>query len=115
MAQWELIETAPSERLLKLSGDWNVEKAEDLHKAFLHAMRDANRLQVDMGEVGAVDLTFFQVVHSALKSCKDTALEAVNIPSALARKAEMMGFSPRHISDTFWKGAVHVQTHHDRG
>lgn len=115
MPQWELISTGPDANLLRLSGDWGVEQAEELHQVFLQALEGARRLDVDMEKVGGVDLSFFQVVYAALKNGQGAHVGIVNVPEALAAKAAAMGFSPRHVPDNLWKGATHGQTHHDRG
>lgn len=115
MAHWELIETDPDVRLLKLSGDWGVERAEELHQVLLQAVEGAKRLHVDMEGVAEVDLSFFQIMCSALKWKKNSEFSAVNVPEGLAVKARSTGFSPGCALENFWKGAVHGQTHHDRG
>jgi len=115
MAQWELVAVDTDARRLTLTGDWGVERAEELHQAFLQAFDGARRLEVDMAQVSDVDLTFFQVICAATKGAADRELRAVNVPDSIAVKAEAMGFSPRHTSGNFWKGVMHGQTHHDRG
>lgn len=115
MASWDVTEIQPGLRELKLSGDWGVDKAGDLHKAFTQALDGAKRVRIDMADLGSVDLSFFQVLYSARKTFDGGEITAENVPDALAARAEAMGFNPKHVSDAFWKGVVHGQAHHDRG
>ncbi len=115
MASWDVTEIQPGLRRLKLAGDWGVDKAKDLHKAFAQALDGARRVQIDMADMGSVDLSFFQVLSSARKTFAGEEITAENVPDDLAARAEAMGFNPKHASDTFWKGVVHGQAHHDRG
>ena len=109
MGEWEISAPEPATRLLKLSGRWGVEGAEELHQAFTHLLEQATdvgvALHVDLEGLEDVDLTFFQVLGSAAKSMGSNELHFVNIPEHVMKKAEWIGFAPRHVSGIFRKGA----------
>lgn len=108
MGEWEISAPEPTTRLLKLSGRWGVEGAEELHQAFTQALEQSVgdiALRVDLGDLEDVDLTFFQVVGSAAKSTGSHELHFVNIPEHVMTKAEWIGFAPRHVGGIFRKGA----------
>ncbi|GAB6058202.1 STAS domain-containing protein [Desulfonatronum parangueonense] len=104
MAQWEILDQDTATRVIKLSGRWGVESAEELHQAFLRAVDGPALLQVDMEAVEDVDLSFFQIVSGAFKTMEQGKMQVVNIPEHIIDKADRMGFLPRHSSGIFGKG-----------
>jgi anti-anti-sigma regulatory factor len=108
MGEWEISAPEPTTRLLKLSGRWGVEGAEELHQAFTQALEQSVggvALHVDLEGLEDVDLAFFQVLGSAVKSMGSNELHFMNIPEHVMTKAEWIGFAPRHVSGIFRKGA----------
>ncbi|WP_031385694.1 STAS domain-containing protein [Desulfonatronum thiodismutans] len=108
MGEWAISAPESATRLLKLSGRWGVEGAEELHQAFTQALEQSVgdvAIHVDLEDLEDVDLTFFQVLGSAAKSMGSKELYFVNIPEHVMTKAEWIGFAPRHVSGIFRKGA----------
>ncbi len=109
MGAWEISTPDPTTRLLKLSGRWGVEGAEELHQAFTQLLEQATdvgvALRVDLEGLEDVDLTFFQILDSAAKSMGSNELQFMNIPEHAMTKAEWIGFAPRHATGIFRKGA----------
>lgn len=105
MPQWEILTPDASVRVLKLSGRWGVEKAEELHRAFLQAMEGTVPLEVDLEEVEDGDLTFFQIISAAHKTAAKGRLKFVKIPEHMSTKAENTGFAPKHTPGIFGQGA----------
>ncbi len=119
MGEWEISIPEPTTRLLKLSGRWGVEGAEELHRGFTQALEQATEggaaLHVDLGEVEDGDVTFFQLLVSAAKTLGPEGPRFMNIPESIMAKAERMGFASRHGDGIFRKGVEDVQTNLDRG
>lgn len=119
MGEWAISIPDPSIRLLTLSGRWGVEGAEDLHKAFLRVLgqaeEDGATLHVDLGDVEDGDVTFFQILVAAARTMSPDTPRFMNIPKRLAAKAERMGFAPRHVEGIFRKGVEDGQENSDRG
>lgn len=109
MGEWEISTPEPTTRLLRLSGRWGVEGAEELHRAFTQLLEQATdggiALHVDLEALDDVDLTFFQILGSAAKSMGSSELQFMNIPEHVMTKAEWTGFAPRHGTGIFRKGA----------
>ena len=108
MGDWAISAPEPTTRLLKLSGRWGVEGAEELHQAFTRALEQSAgdvALHVDLEGLEDVDLTFFQVLDSAAKTIGSNELHFMNIPENVMTKAEWIGFTPRHVTGIFRKGA----------
>lgn len=109
MGEWTISAPEPATRLLKLSGRWGVEGAEELHQGFTQFFEQATdagvALHVDLEGLEDVDLTFFQILNAAARSRQADELQFMNIPEHVMTKAEWIGFSPRHVIGIFRKGA----------
>ncbi|WP_045220223.1 STAS domain-containing protein [Desulfonatronum thioautotrophicum] len=119
MGEWTLTAPGAETRLMRVSGRWGVDAAEELHQAFLQTVNEVldagAQLHVDLQGLEDGDLTFFQVIDSVTKSLDVQQLRFMNIPEQILNKAEQAGFAPRHVNGIFRKGVEDVQADHDRG
>ncbi len=92
--------------LITLKGDFDIEKASELHRIVLDATQKYDDLHIDLGEVGRVDLSFFQIVCSLYKEAVREGKKLVfdPIPAKIMIKAEKMGFTEEYTGGYFWKG-----------
>ena len=63
-------ESSNEDGVLTLDGDLTVNRAEELHAMLLRALDKANHLVVKFDSITEVDLSFFQLLHSAQRTAK---------------------------------------------
>jgi anti-anti-sigma regulatory factor len=64
-----------------------IEKARHMHEQLLEAVREEGEIRLNFENVQDVDLTFFQLLHAARKSCEALGISLVMEPSMPARFA----------------------------
>jgi hypothetical protein len=55
---------------VSITGDCTVARAEEIRAAILAALEGPGGLELDLGGVTAMDLSFCQILHAAMASCK---------------------------------------------
>jgi anti-anti-sigma regulatory factor len=76
-----------------LNGTWTVERAEELKELLLEIM-ETGEVDLDFTGVEEADLTFFQLLHAAQKSCRKSGVSIRFLPS----------LSPLHETRARWTG-----------
>lgn len=80
--------------LLSFSGDCTVARAEEIRASLLDALNSGDSIEIDLGGVTGIDLTFCQILHALRLSCKARGVVLAlpdNLPEALARQAVFCG------------------------
>ncbi|MGC8494785.1 MAG: STAS domain-containing protein [Syntrophobacteraceae bacterium] len=54
-----------NKNILKLRGDWTIERAGELKPALLEALANSEQIVIDMGELSGLDLSTIQLLCSA--------------------------------------------------
>lgn len=91
---------------LVLSGDFAVAEAAALKEALAQALARCADLEVDLTQVGRVDLTFLQLLRSAQVSLaqRGKSLDCpAGTPPAVAETADRAGFMIGAKDQLFWK------------
>lgn len=81
-------------KLLPLEGRCTVDRAEELRAALLAGMTESDGVTLDLSRVEETDLSFFQLLHSAMASyrAKGALLEILpNLPTAFRASAGRCG------------------------
>lgn len=97
--------------ILNLSGSLTIERVEELREMFQNAITRYKSLEVEFGEVTAVDVTALQLCCAAHKTARQQKKEIsfpASLPPLLAQAVHMAGFlrkngcflEDRH--DCFW-------------
>ncbi|MFN2267976.1 MAG: STAS domain-containing protein [Desulfonatronovibrio sp.] len=109
MANFE-ISSDSVKAVMNLQGNLNVEQASELHRAILETLQKHEVVQIDMGNVENVDLTFLQIVCALYKEAVRGGKRLIfeSIPSKIVIKAEKMGFTEESTGGYFWKGDVNA-------
>ncbi len=91
---------------MTLKGNLDIERASDLHKVIVEAIRSNDVLHIDMGQVNRVDLSFFQLVCALYKEAVGEGKRLIfdPVPQKIRIKAEKMGFTEEYTGGYFWKG-----------
>ena len=79
---------------LSFSGDCTVARAEEIRASLLDALHSGDSIEVDLGGVTGIDLTFCQILHALRLSCgaKGVGLALTdNLPEAHWREAAFCG------------------------
>jgi len=79
---------------LSFSGDCTVARAEEIRASLLEALHSGDSIEVDLGGVKDIDLTFCQMLHALRLSCKAKGVQLTlpdNLPEALAMHASFCG------------------------
>lgn len=95
---------------ITLKGDFDIENASELYQIVLDATQKYDVVYIDLGEVGRVDLSFFQIVCALYKEAVREGKKLVfdPIPTKIMTKAEKMGFTEEYTGGYFWKGEVNA-------
>lgn len=78
------------------NGACTIEQADTLRQSLLDLVKNSDHITLQFGKVEQVDITFFQLLESAIQTCHDTGkvLELKSdFPKKLAFDANVMGFS----------------------
>jgi len=95
-------------RIIEIAGALTVASSHDLKKAVLGNLRKGSRLELVIGEVTDVDLSFIQILAAALKTAENGGLEIAirtPIPDPVIKSVEMSGLlnhSACSNPDCFW-------------
>ncbi|GFK93427.1 hypothetical protein NNJEOMEG_01259 [Fundidesulfovibrio magnetotacticus] len=80
---------------ITLAGDCSVSRAEEIHAAFLEALRSGAPLELDLAGVTNLDLTFCQLLHALRAGCEakgSTCTLLGQLQGAAAGQALLCGF-----------------------
>jgi ABC-type transporter Mla MlaB component len=58
---------------IRLTGDWGIEDAPELHQLLADTLTDADRVVLNIQQMGSLDITTMQVICSA---CKTAAMRS---------------------------------------
>lgn len=80
--------------LLSFSGDCTIARAEEIRASILEALKSGEDLDIDLGGVTAIDLTFCQILHALRLSCTARGVQLTlpdSLPETLAQQAVFCG------------------------
>lgn len=82
--------------LVQCKGDYGIERAGEFREQLLAPLNGTDEAVVDFSGVNHADYTFFQIIHSAIKTYKNSGRTLVlqpNLPPQLASEASRMGLA----------------------
>ena len=80
--------------LLSFTGDCTVARAEEIRASLLDALNSGGSIEIDLGGLTGIDLTFCEILHALRLSCQARGVALTlpdNLPVALARQAVFCG------------------------
>ncbi|MEO5331131.1 MAG: STAS domain-containing protein [Magnetococcus sp. YQC-5] len=95
------LNTRPKTMKIVLEGACTVEKSEEIRQTLLRAVSDKNKTEISFANVESVDLSFFQILHAAVRSFArmgNTLILMNDLHPDFALKAERTGWQ-RIVAD----------------
>lgn len=80
--------------LLSFTGDCTVARAEEIRVSLLDALNAGGSIEIDLGGVTGIDLTFCQILHALRLSCQARGVTLTlpdNLSKGLAHQAAFCG------------------------
>ncbi|MBF0285214.1 MAG: STAS domain-containing protein [Magnetococcales bacterium] len=89
---------------ITLEGQYTVERADELRQQLMAVMKEKEEVEISLAKVERADLTFFQLLHAAMKSRRQKGRSmkfSGDLPEALMFQARMCG-----LAELFHKSAA---------